>query len=273
MYNLVQTGHLSKEEKSGHSLKYYAKRMKAIKKIMAIPAAEIAKEEIHTLRIEIKKIKALFDLIHCVHKNFELFAYFKPYEQVFRTAGEIRETQVELELLQKYLPDTPGKYLEQLRRRQEKKIKKIENLFLSGIADKLMRHKKDIVAYLDSVSEKEVMIILKRKAADLNKLMVRSIFKEQKLHTVRKKLKNFYNIVHTTYPNMKIPKPCDRLQDLFGRWHDSQVAIDHLRKALYSSLFTQDEISHLQKIRHELLGNRERLFDQIISTYVLIKRT
>lgn len=272
MYNLVQTGHLSRKESTGFASKYYKKRLKKIEGILHLPSQEITHEGIHALRVELKKMRALFELLRYSDKDFRFPKFFGPFKLLFKEAGDIRGAQVEQELLKKRMPDTPSKYLDQLQRLEKKKRRAVEKITPGTIA-KIESQKSRITSHLDTVTENDVKSLLKKRAKQLSALMERSIFKEQDLHIIRKKLKGFYFIARTTYPNMSIPKPCNRLQTLFGTWHDNQVAIDHLRKAVFSSQFNQDEIKQLQKIKRELIENREKLFDQILSTYVLIERT
>jgi CHAD domain-containing protein len=131
--------------------------------------------------------------------------------------------------------------------------------------------KNEIVPFLNKVTEKRAHHFLKTNARKLNEILERGIFKERDLHKIRKKLKSFYFIAKITNENMTIPEPWNKLLELLGKWHDEQVAVEHLRKATYSSRFSQDEVNRLYVVKREITDNRENLFDQIVATYFLIE--
>lgn len=271
MYNLVQIGHLSKKKRSGYAREYFKKRLKRIEEILHITQEEITKESVHELRLEIKKVKALFTLLRYSSSNFPANKYYRQFKTIFEKAGDIRTIQVEQELLKQYISDSSDRYLDQLQKLVREKSKALENIVTSDTVVKLKRTKKGIFSFLDKVSEKHVKQFLKKKSRKLVEITEGKIFKEQYLHILRKKLKGFYFMAKMKYPDMTIPEPWNKLLELLGKWHDEQVAIEHLRKAIYSSRFGQDEINRLYKVKREIMENRETLSDQIVATFFLIE--
>lgn len=269
MYNLVQTGHLSKKEKSGYARRYYKKCLNRIGKILK--QDDFTEETVHQLRVEIKKIRALFILLHHIDRKFPTHKFYKPFETIFEMAGKTRAVQVEEKLLKEYIFNSSDLYLAQLQTLVLKKSDRLKKAASSDAIAKLDRGKKAIAPFLNKVTEKRVQHFLKTSGKKLNGLLKRKIFKEQDLHALRKHLKSFYFIAKIGYENMIIPEPWSKLLELLGEWHDEQVAIEHLRKAIYSSRFTQDEINRLYVVKREITDNRENLIDQIVSIYFLIE--
>ena len=61
----------------------------------------------HQLRIEIKKLRALIDLIGHFDKKFKPNKALKPFHKIFESAGKIRELQLEESQMKKhYSPST-----------------------------------------------------------------------------------------------------------------------------------------------------------------------
>ncbi len=268
MYNLAQTGR-SKKKSLGYAKKYFKKRVKQIREILLNLPSDFSAEKIHGLRIEIKRIKALLLLASHTTKNFNARKYFKPFKLIFEKAGDIRSIQIERALLEKYIPGNDDIYIQTLQKLELEKRKEMDewtdkkNVFKGA--------QKGLGPILNSIDEKHVNRFLKKEAGKLATLMEMEIFCEQNLHEIRTRLKNFYFIAKTTYPDLLIPEPWNKFTDLLGIWHDDQMTIEHLRKAIFSSQFGQPEIDKLYEVKQELVNKREALVDQIASTYMLLK--
>jgi CHAD domain-containing protein len=268
MYNLAQTGH-SKKQSLGYAKKYFKKRVKQVREILQNLSSDFSPEKIHMLRIEIKRIKALLLLASHTTKSFNARKYFKPFKSIFEKAGEIRSVQIERALLEKYIPDNNDIYVQKLQKRELEKRTEVnewvdKKCFIKGT-------KKGLGSILNSIDEKHVNRFLKKEAEKLAILMDMEIFCEKNLHEIRTRLKTFYFIAKTTYPDLVIPDPWNKFVELLGIWHDEQMTIEHLRKAIFSSQFDQPEIDKLYEVKQELVNKREALVDQIASTYMLLK--
>jgi hypothetical protein len=271
MYNLVQTGHLPKKKRSGYAREYLKKRLNRIDEILHRKEVAITTVDVHELRLEIKKLKSLFTLLRKGNGSFPARRYYKPFKTIFEKAGEIRIIHVEQELLKQYITDSSDRYLDQLQKLTHEKSERLRKMVNSDAIAKLRSNKKEITPFLNQVTEKRVRHFLKTNAGKLHQLLKRGIFKDEDLHVIRKKLKSFYFIAKMTYKTITIPEPWNKLLELLGKWHDDKVAIEHLRKAIYSSRYSQDEVNRLYMVKREITENRENLFDQIVGTYFLIE--
>lgn len=271
MYNLVQTGHLSKKKRSGYAREYFKKRLKRIGEILHLTQEEITKERVHELRLEIKKVKALFTLLRYSNNNFPAHKYYRPFKAIFKKAGNIRTVQVEQEILKQYISDSSDCYLDELQKLTHEQIEALKRMVGSNIVARLKSNKKEITLFLNKVTENRIKLFLKTNARKINKILEEGILKERKLHGIRKKLKSFYFVARTAYPDMIVPDPWNKLMELLGKWHDNQVAIEHLWKAIYSCRFHQDEVTRLYSVKREITENRENLFDQIVATFYIIE--
>ncbi len=86
--------------------KYLKKRKSAITVLLEKQPEFFTSDTFHTLRLEIKKLNALFDLVAFCSKGFQQKKTLKPFKLIFRQAGKIREIQVEEALLEAHFsPD------------------------------------------------------------------------------------------------------------------------------------------------------------------------
>ena len=271
MYNIVQTGHLSNKKRAECAMVYFRKRLKRIKKFHEIMQKEITKEGVHELRIEIKKVKALLMFLRWGQHKFQAQKYYRPFKAIFKKAGDVRTLQIESEILQRYISDSSDSYLAVTHQQIFEKTEDLKKMFKSDILRKLRQHKREISYALKMITEKRMRRFLKLKVKKLERLLEDYIFKEQRLHIIRKNFKRFYFIVKMAYPKAALPEPWNRLLELLGEWHDNQVVIEHLRKAIYCSQFTQDEIDRLCAVRREMIEHRESLLLKIVRTYYFVQ--
>jgi CHAD domain-containing protein len=93
--------------------KYLLKRVTVISGFLEIPKESFTTETIHDLRVEIKKLHALFELLEHCHDNFKMKRLFKPFRHLFRQTGKVREIQVEEELLKmNFENNLPSNYMQ-----------------------------------------------------------------------------------------------------------------------------------------------------------------
>src|SRR5665213_3812375 len=79
--------------------KYFKKRWKLLFSHLRAFSEFGDTEELHRVRVEIKKMKALFSLVKNKSRANKFKKHFKPVQKLFEQAGKIRTAQVNLELL------------------------------------------------------------------------------------------------------------------------------------------------------------------------------
>jgi len=77
--------------KAGKVLKkYFKKRIAAIDSLLLEPSGRFTTKDYHAVRVEIKKLRALFSLLDHSSKNFKKENYYAHYKEIFRQAGKVR---------------------------------------------------------------------------------------------------------------------------------------------------------------------------------------
>lgn len=231
-------------------------------------------EDIHSFRVEIKKLKSFLRLLKTNHQHPSALKIPGRLNKIYRILGQIRVLQLQEEQVNKELKGTgvPGQdiYLNKIREktavcrteatdaiRQFKSIKKDKAAIKEHCPDLL----------LNTTVKK--FISAKRNA--IRKQLLQESPDETSLHTIRKHLKDIqYNSSYLKYDLPGLPE-CGFLQTdeipgfttLLGNFHDLHVALCLLDDDLKENLLPGDFKSLLLNIRNTWQGDKEKLRQEI----------
>nr|WP_315233672.1 CHAD domain-containing protein [uncultured Flavobacterium sp.] len=248
---------------------YFSKRKSAINLILEKSPKSYIPETFHSLRVEIKKMNALFDLLNYCSKKFKRKKNYYSFKLIFKQAGRIRELQIEHSLL----AEQPNSHLLQAYYKHLKKLETKELKHFFAIANKsfvikFRKKYRKIIPLLTQTSKKKVNRYMDKKRREIKKLMCKTKFKKTQMHTFRKQLKTYqYNekILSCESQNQSLQNK-NILSDLLGEWHDYEVVINHLKKGIKSNKTISSETKQLQVTKALLTSKRELLFDKINAT-------
>ncbi len=183
-------------------------------------------ESLHLLRLDIKKLKAVFSLAEYVFKEKLDTTLLK---HLFQEAGKLREVYIHIQLLSS-IPHPPQKLIHQLKKKENILIKEfIENgskyiLFINDFRDKAgfpeIVLDKEIIEKYFSKEEKKTIKILKN-------------VDRKGMHSYRKKIKKI-NYIYNVLPEKMQNKlkwnesEINKKQKMLGDWHDTYAAIHFL---------------------------------------------
>lgn len=193
-------------------------------------------EDIHRLRVEIKKIYALLALLKNCCADVEFFGHVKPVKKIFKEAGSIRDAQVNLQFI-----FSQRNTNEEYKTRQRSLIKRLEKEFCTGINS----HVKSVGKYYT---------IIRKSFSDIKNDCILQFFKKQmkkteqaltdltdkkRLHKCRKRIKRMiyiYALLDSTLKKkLKLNMAyLNKLEKAISQWHDSVVARDVLRDASFA---------------------------------------
>ncbi|HSF45172.1 MAG TPA: CHAD domain-containing protein [Chitinophagaceae bacterium] len=234
----------------------------------ALDSLKPGKKEIHDLRINVKKIKALLEVNKIRGYDAGSLTLHR-MNNLFRTAGNIRNSQVILTSIQK--TEIKEKkiiaYHENIIRENAKKLLREIPGHLNMIND----FREELVTFkLKSISNKDVLLYHEVKSDYLKK-----IFKEplnpDTLHEGRKQIKHILYLQEMIHPPTLDMIPLnfgnlDKLQVLIGKWHDAVVLLDFVRefksgkknKGLKS--LVQQQKKQFEEIRTYLLDKKYDIY-------------
>lgn len=244
--------------------KYLINRAVAINFILEKSRAKYSTSTFHKLRVEIKKLNAFFGLVNYCSKDFKHKKHFKPFKEIFRQAGKIRELQLEALMLNKYYPiESLKDYRNSLKNLQSQEQGIFFSMINKHFVAKLKKKYKIIIPLLSKINKKEANSYIEKKRNSIQKLLSKSSLKVQDVHEFRKQIKllNFNRKSLSLKEKSNSHSNQELLTNLLGKWHDCQVIINHL-KTMDTDTLNPKEISQLKtKIssRSELLFNKIRL--------------
>jgi len=179
-------------------------------------------EELHKLRVEMKKIKALVKLAEKCSTSKDLTATMAPLKKVFKGAGEIRNLQIELDL-QKQHP-TPGQRITQLQKEIDRKSK----AFIKQLEIKaLEKTYEELANVFKGIGNNSVIRLYKKQKDKLEK----TFSEKNEWHNGRKVIKRLLYIHDVLNKNLKkklklnLPY-LEKLEESLGQWHDLELSVN-----------------------------------------------
>jgi CHAD domain-containing protein len=233
---------------------YTKKRFKRLRVLLkAFPAGK-EKEELHQIRLEIKKIKALLRLIHFNDKEFRDHKHFIPFRTIFRETGKIRDIGVRKELLEQYTQiHTPffrssDPALQQFLKVVPKDLKRVRN------------EKKIVLKKIFRINARTYSLYLNKKIKELTNLLSGGIMQKE-LHSLRKLIKEIIYLTSVKKKKSEIDSFFVESSELIGNWHDKKILIPWIRahaskeKDTIKRLLTESatDLQNLRKMAREYI--------------------
>ena len=246
--------------------KYLKNRIDVIDSLLRKPRDKYKPNTFHKLRVEIKKLNSGFDLINFCSTTFKRKATYKPYKIIFSKAGKVRELHIEDEMLNNYFGN---KMIKDYRKSLKKLRLKAENDFFSLLNKKLMdqlnKKHHSINPHLREIDSKKTSIYLEKKENQIKELLGKNIIQTEQIHQLRKELKilNYNKAIIAKEKQDKELSQQDVLTEILGKWHDCQVIIKHLEKALNQEKLSPAEAEQLKIIHSKIVNKRNILFNEI----------
>lgn len=245
---------------------YFKKQANTVHLLLDQAPKNFTADTFHKLRVEIKRVKAVVDMIDFCSKKWRPKKAFKPFKIIFRQAGKVREIQLQLALLEQQ----PSFNLlngcrKQLRKKLKKALKKFFNTAEISAAWNLKKKHRIIIARFLKIGKKKQKRYMNVKRQKIKKLLQQDRLKKKQIHTFRKHLKIYdcnEKIIKYSGQNKGIPHR-NKLMELLGKWHDYQVSILQLKKTIRNCAVDSAEMEVLENIRTKFISKRNVLFNQV----------
>jgi CHAD domain-containing protein len=225
-------------------------------------------ENIHQLRVIIKKIKAFFHMLNYLDDDFNFGKLFREFENIFKEAGKIRDVQVRIFLFDSIEKEISVPLINQ-RRRSEKdeKIKFIS--YKKNVKKKPGFHakvKKKITRLLKKdFTFASIKLYLISQSEEITERMNKHHFSYRELHKLRIHLKRYYYNIFLLndclLKNKLIAKHIDRLnklQDQLGNLHDSVSVFGLTKKFRAGRDFSIAEMKSIRLLNVRLERSNEK---------------
>lgn len=245
--------------------KYLKSRKDAIHSLLLKPSWTYSAFTFHKLRVEIKRLNALFELINYCKRDFKRKKSFEPFKKIFVQAGKVRELQVEALMLKNFFNNNLLKdYRDSLKKQGVVEQQKFFSIIDLNFTEMVRRKFHEITPFISEVNKKKINAYIDWQRANIEKLLNQKTLQTEQLHILRKRLKSFYYNLESLGLHKKPHQKNDILSALLGEWHDCQVIIRHLNKARDTGAISPVELSQVEKAKEKFFSYNEVLFEKII---------
>lgn len=227
-------------------------------------------EALHDLRIHLKRLLALQHLLSKFRSESHA-GPFKPYAKLFELAGRLRQSQVEYAIISPLYTDTTGStaYLHELLW-EKKEIQGTLNKFINKkLLSKIDLAEKRIKDALSHLSSERFERYIHKEQDHIREMMRKDIYREHRLHEVRKRMKDLYLIVKAAGSNPA--EEWTNLLNLLGEWHDLQSAFDHVIRAIYSGMHSEYDLMPMHELKLSLLSKKGKALENVQGQFRLLK--
>ncbi|MCA4895869.1 MAG: CHAD domain-containing protein [Cytophagales bacterium] len=187
-------------------------------------------EVLHSLRVELKKIKSILNLLQYGLPNFRGHKHYIPFRTIFRRAGEIRQPEVIYKLLlQNQIEGITDSQIPNADQ-EERLLSAFKNdvpMFIATVTAKRSKLKE----YIKNLTEKKAGKYLTKRRRQVKRLLF-PVFEPDALHKTRKIIKEiiFLDWVDKDKPSVTFLK---KIENRIGQWHDKQVLLKILNSTQY----------------------------------------
>lgn len=213
-------------------------------------------ENLHRLRVSIKKIKAILTL---AEKAGKIKYTSAELDLLFKDAGKIREVQINSNLLLNFT-DPPENLISRLKKKEVMLV--LRFIKHAPIFLERMSKFREQICFLKKIQTKKI-----RKFFDKSKNKANSYIERGNridLHRYRKKLKQIMYVYHCLpvhlQQDIKIDKEkTKRLQQKIGEWHDIYTAVNFISHAKVPKSY----IRNIEKLKDKQLKLYEALLNNL----------
>lgn len=238
-------------------------------------------ESVHKLRLSIKRLRALLKILDYADGSSKKAKLLKRIDSVFLLSGNLRDVQVQIDLLRIYrnqvggvvdeLISALGKEEKRVARRHKSEITKIDPfdvILLNQRLDNAIEVLDDrmIDNILRTKADGQISQIIQISSGNLD---------EHKLHRIRVILRELIytlSIMRKGRPQLNYTSPfilpIKNLQQKLGKWHDLKVLLDRLVQADYPKLQLVHLLRFIEADKHAI---RIEVIDDLMNLK-LVKR-
>jgi len=224
-------------------LQHYMSRYSKIRNNYLIAVENSDPEGFHDMRVEIKQMRAIFNLIEYLNPEFNSKKNFKLFRQLFKAAGIVRDVHVQHDLTKEFEKKLgrgfPG-YNNFLKQRETDTLMQFSGFSSKFDIDSLTKRKKMITKATKDIPVNSA----ESKAAKRFNDLIDKLFElknnkdlgEEKYHQLRiflKETRYTLEILLECFPDLdlriELNEELRGLHRILGKWHDNDIGIEFLQ--------------------------------------------
>jgi len=185
-------------------------------------------EELHLFRVQVKKLRAMLELLDANSAKHPLQRDFKPLRKIFKRCAEVRNAFVTVQYGQRFQFKNEDFFMNHLYEIEKgtDEVKELGKQYLKAIKS---AHD-DIGDDLQHVGNKDIVEFYKTRLYNIGSFLENLQFNEE-LHATRRQIKTLMYNRKIAYDaldgKLQISNDyLDKLQTLIGDWHDNVLALE-----------------------------------------------
>lgn len=247
--------------------KYYLHQVDSIETILRKSGQEFTDEDFHMLRLCIKKIKAVLSFLSFYDPDFSKEKYFKPYQNLFSHAGEVREIQIQQSQLKNYTSNPLlAKYFDELSKDLRDHYTAFAELVDRKLRKKIKSNAKKVESFFQKAAKQLMTQYLLEEQSSIQLLMKADKLAKKDVHDLRKQIKDIFYLQKIFQPKDNRLVVADEFQEMLGQWHDNRVLAKDILKGAQNHNLHPDEVKALMALRKKILASSDRQLAKIENT-------
>lgn len=241
---------------------------------------------IHEMRVEIKKLRAFFNMVEWINPDFQAKKNFKNISMLFKAAGKIRDIHVQQEMTRNRMTQSNlevSEYYNHLKQQELQKRPKFSEAAKAFNIREFEKRWSRINSALNILPENYIQYKTEerfyRLVDDLISYKGKTRFTATDYHKIRilsKETRYALEILQTCFPEIEHFDDLNlRIRDLhraLGKWHDDEVALlslnDFMENESNKPFFNKDSydqfIQDLEKEKTECLAAFEKHWKEFL---------
>lgn len=220
-------------------------------------------EELHKYRVEIKKIKAIVAFNKIKDKSVVAISLSVPANKAFQLAGEIRQFDIHLQIINKFNLTEPvlNARINKLRKLKISKLK----TFLVKQKEIFTKSDQNLIKHLKNFDNDKIIKKIEHKIAEIKHILIYQYKKPEQLHEARKQIKKLLYVEQILPRRIRIKlnlnlEYLDTLQHSIGEWHDLFVTENDLRARSLKKDVSLMKLKNAQRYQLKILQQQFKRF-------------
>jgi CHAD domain-containing protein len=224
-------------------------------------------EELHKMRVEIKKLRAFISFAEKLTKE-DFSKHIQPVIKVFKQAGKMRTANLNLKMIRKYHIHNAD-----FRKEQQAVFKTASEEFCASSEENRSSICESCSSIQDKcrdIDNKEIFKFYKKRIHSLSSFFSKKI-DEKKLHARRKKIKILLYaesfLQRSVREKLKLNKSyLDTLQNAIGEWHDTALLIELFENMNFAGKETMEQLTKKKESLLQTVEVTAKEFDKNVIT-------
>lgn len=188
------------------------------------------KEDIHQLRLTIKNLRVILSILDlATNKGFNKRSHLKIFSPLFKSAGRLREAQINMKLMHKLEDKNSRKYLKYLKKKESQQLKDLIRLIKRFDLQRLKRLNRKLISKIGKIKEKKLRKTISNYLhGNLQRIkkIKQNIRGNRDIHDIRIHLKRVEEVLvllkstGSMEGNARLLKEVRSSRNKIGNWHD-----------------------------------------------------